>query len=107
MRGYEKQANFQRAIVRLLNRNNIFFFANYKEKYPNKTLGFIKGMPDLTILLPNKCVFVELKNGYNGYHSLTEQEFGEKVVGLGFDYIVWGEIIDAEFFIKKYKGVVK
>ena len=107
--------NLQVAVVRCLNRNNIFHFAipkkgfndNVPNDYFSMSMGYVKGSPDLVILLENKCFFVELINGYNGYQTYSQREFQNIVKKLGFEYLLWGEIIDCELFVKKYNGVVK
>ena len=107
--------NFQVAVVRCLNRNNIFHFAipkcGFNDNVPvdffSKSMGYVKGAPDIVVLLNGKCIFIELINGYNGYQTIEQKKFQNTVEQLGFEYLLWGEIIDCELFVKKYNGVVK
>lgn len=56
------------------------------------------GVADLVILLPfGRCVFVELKAGYNKQQP-TQIAFENEVRKRGFEYYVWRSVDDANQF---------
>jgi hypothetical protein len=50
-----------------------------------KSTGVVAGVSDLIVLMPNKCIFVEVKTDI-GRQSDKQKEFEEIVKALNFDY---------------------
>jgi hypothetical protein len=62
----------------------------------DKLLGFTAGYPDLTIILKNKVLFIEVK-APKGKESNKQQEIKTKLKNLGHDYFIvrsFDEFID-------------
>lgn len=73
---------------------------NVVEAKKLKETGLMAGASDLIILHGNKCIFVEIKTD-TGKQSDTQKIFEQKVLELGFDYIVVKKIEDlVEYFEK-------
>jgi hypothetical protein len=53
----------------------------------DKLLGFTAGYPDLTIILNNKVLFIEVK-APKGKESNKQQEIKNKLRNLGHDYFI-------------------
>jgi len=70
---------------------------NAREQMYKKTLGMKTGVSDLIVLIPNKCIFVEIKTDI-GKQSEKQKDFQYLVERLGFDYLV---VRSLEEFIKK------
>tara|TARA_B100001146_G_C16171915_1_gene430488 strand:- start:293 stop:754 length:462 start_codon:yes stop_codon:yes gene_type:complete len=51
-----------------------------------RSLGVLSGVSDLIVLLENKTLFIELKNGSSGRQSKSQKEFQARVESLGFKY---------------------
>jgi hypothetical protein len=72
-------------------KNNIIFSVpnggtrNTKEAMKLKATGLMPGVSDLIILLPSKCLFIEVKTS-TGKQSDAQKVFSSKVTSLGFDY---------------------
>lgn len=106
----KEEHNLQVAIHKFLCLNRIFHFA-----VPNGSLrrlsvavalkaeGVLAGVSDLIILLPSRCIFVELKNGKIGRQSDSQKEFQKQVESLGFEYLLWRNVEDCQEFVKKIK----
>ena len=58
---------------------------NMLEAKKLKQTGAMAGVSDLIVLLPSKCLFVELKIE-KGIQSDKQKEFQEIVTNLGFEY---------------------
>jgi len=58
---------------------------NIKEAMKLKATGLVPGVSDLIILLPSKCLFIEVKTS-TGKQSDVQKVFESKVTLLGFDY---------------------
>lgn len=64
-------------------------------------MGYIKGQPDLIILLPiGNALFVEVKTA-KGRQSDEQKEFQRRVESLGFNYLIWRSVDDAVLWSKK------
>jgi hypothetical protein len=50
-----------------------------------KSTGVVAGVSDLIVLMPNKCIFVEVKTDI-GRQSDKQKDFEEIVKALNFDY---------------------
>lgn len=50
-----------------------------------KATGLMPGVSDLIVLLPSKCLFIEVKTD-TGKQSDNQKVFESKVTALGFDY---------------------
>lgn len=66
----------------------------------HKAMGYQKGQSDLVLILPNRVVFVEIKNGKIGRQSEDQRRFQKKVEELGHEYLVWRTIQDCEMFLQ-------
>ena len=60
---------------------------NMLEAKKLKQTGAMAGVSDLIVLLPSKCLFVELKIE-KGIQSEVQKKFESKVNLLGFDYFI-------------------
>lgn len=64
-----------------------------------KAEGVTAGAADLIILLPiGNTLFVEVKTA-KGRQSPEQKAFQERVESLGFNYMIWRSVEDAEKFI--------
>jgi hypothetical protein len=52
-----------------------------------KATGLKAGVSDLIVLIPNKCIFIELKTE-TGKQSDKQKEFEQIVTNLGFEYYI-------------------
>jgi hypothetical protein len=50
-----------------------------------KSTGVVAGVSDLIVLMPNRCIFVEVKTDI-GRQSDKQKEFEEIVKALNFEY---------------------
>lgn len=62
-----------------------------------KATGLKSGVSDLIVLIPRKCIFVEIKTD-TGIQSESQKEFEKTVTNLGFEYIL---VRSLEEFINK------
>ena len=60
---------------------------NVIEATKMKATGTLAGVSDLIVLLPNKCLFIEVKTD-TGKQSDKQKEFENTVKILGFEYYV-------------------
>ena len=113
-----KEHNLQKTIVYLLRSFGIFCFETdimdglklcNSERMRlsfithHKQMGYVNGQSDLILIIPNECIFVELKNGKSGRQSESQKEFQKIVESLGFEYEIWRSVEDCEIFVKKHK----
>lgn len=56
-----------------------------KEMMFKKSIGLLSGASDLIVLMPNRCIFVEVKTRI-GRQSDNQKEFETRVKDLGFEY---------------------
>lgn len=64
-----------------------------------KAEGVTAGVADMIILLPiGNALFVEVKTA-KGRQSPEQKAFQERVEKLGFNYVIWRSVEDAEKFI--------
>lgn len=102
----QEEHNIQVAIVQYLRLRGFEVFA-----IPNggrrdavtgaklKAEGVTAGVADMIILLPiGNVLFVEVKTA-KGRQSPAQKAFQERVESLGFNYVIWRSIDDAEKFI--------
>ena len=102
----QEEHNIQVAIVQYLRLRGFEVFA-----IPNggrrdavtgaklKAEGVSAGAADLIILLPiGNVLFVEVKTA-KGRQSPEQKAFQERVEKLGFNYVIWRSVEDAEKFI--------
>lgn len=102
----QEEHNIQVAIVQYLRLRGFEVFA-----IPNggrrdavtgaklKAEGVSAGVADLIILLPiGNVLFVEVKTA-KGRQSPEQKAFQERVESLGFNYVIWRSVEDAEKFI--------
>lgn len=97
--------DIQVGIVNYLRLKKIFCFAVPNGGLRNlKTAAFLKkegataGVSDLIVLLPQRCVFVEVKTK-TGRQSDEQKTFQQEVEKLGFEYLVWRSLDDAIAFV--------
>lgn len=106
----QQEHNLQVNIIALLRWNGIFCFA-----VPNggrrdaitgarlKAEGVLAGVADIIVLLPNgETVFIELKTK-TGTQQSSQKAFEEKVKSLGFTYLIWRDLEDAQEFARGLK----
>ena len=60
---------------------------NLLEAKKLKQTGAMAGVSDLIVLLPSKCLFIELK-AEKGIQSEVQKIFEERVKNLNFDYFI-------------------
>jgi len=97
----------QVAIHKLLCYNNVFHFSvpnggkrNLKTALALKQEGELAGVSDMIVLLPNRVVFVEIKNGKIGKQSESQKIFQKAVESLGFEYLIWRDLEDCRKFLE-------
>ena len=66
----------------------------------HKAMGYQKGQSDLVLILPNRVVFAEIKNGKAGRQSEDQKKFENKIRKLGHEYLIWRSVQDCEDFLK-------
>jgi len=66
-----------------------------------KSMGMRSGVSDLIVLLPNRCLFVEVKTEI-GRQSDKQKEFEQIVKKLGFEYQLVRSLNDFLTFINIY-----
>ena len=66
---------------------------NIKEAMKMKATGTVAGVSDLIVLMPNRCIFVEVKTDV-GKQSDKQKEFEITVKNLGFEYYVVRSLIE-------------
>lgn len=108
MRRNHPEHDLQVAIHKELKKFGIFHFSvpngqkrGLKIGMSLKAEGSLRGVSDLIILLPTRCIFVEVKNGEKGVQSRWQKEFQQKVQSLGFAYLIWKNMKDCNDFIEK------
>ena len=74
--------------------------SNVKEMMFKKATGLVSGVSDLIVLLPNKCMFVEVKTAI-GKQSKKQISFEKTVTNLGFEYHLVRSLKDFKEKIKK------
>jgi hypothetical protein len=66
-----------------------------------KDEGALAGVADLIILLPNRCIFVEVKtDSTQSKQQQTQRDFEQIVKALGFEYYIWRSVDDAIGFME-------
>ena len=103
------ESKTQQNIVKYLRDNKIFVFAvpnggkrRLREATIMKAEGVTAGVSDLIILLPQRAVFVEMKQEKTKQTD-TQKTFQASVQALGFEYYVWRSIDDAIKFVDSIK----
>ena len=71
---------------------------NMLEAKKLKQTGAMAGVSDLIVLLPSKCLFVELKIE-KGIQSEVQKVFEERVNNLSFDYFIIRSLEDFKTLI--------
>ncbi len=71
-----------------------FAFINHHKK-----MGYVKGQPDLILILKNETVYVEVKD--KGKQSPEQIDFQKEVESRGQRYLVWDSFEQAEKFCKE------
>ena len=105
------ESKFQEAIVQTLHLNKIFCFSvpngtklKITQAHKAKKEGMTAGVSDLIILLPNRTVFVEIKNpNGKGRQSPAQKEFEKKVKELGFEYYIWDKWEQVDKFLREVR----
>ena len=103
------ESQTQKAIVKYLRANKIFVFAvpnggkrRLREATIMKSEGVTAGVSDLIILLPERPVFIEMKQEKTKQTD-TQKIFQANVQALGFEYYVWRSLDDAIKFVDSIK----
>ena len=88
-------------------RNFIFSVPNdtsdVRELMRKKSTGLKAGVSDLIVLMPNKCMFVEVKTE-TGNQSDKQKEFQSIVENLGFEYHLVRSLDDFKTIIRSVNG---
>lgn len=71
---------------------------NVVEAMKMKATGTLAGVSDLIVLMPNRCIFIEVKTDV-GKQSDKQKEFESTVKLLGFEYYVVRNINDFDLII--------
>ena len=71
---------------------------NVVEAIKMKSTGTLAGVSDLIVLMPNRCIFIEVKTDV-GKQSDKQKEFESTVKLLGFEYYVVRNINDFNLII--------
>lgn len=74
--------------------------ASYKNKNFMLT-GTLSGVSDLIVVLPNKTIYIELKNK-TGKQSTKQKDFEETIKGLNQDYYLVRSLSSFKNIIEKY-----
>lgn len=72
---------------------------NILEAKTLKATGVVAGVSDLIILMPNRCIFVELKTE-TGNQSDKQKDFENVVSDLGFEYYLIRSLEEFKSIIK-------
>jgi hypothetical protein len=67
-----------------------------------KAIGLLSGASDLVVLLPERCIFVEVKTEI-GRQSEKQKEFEQIVTDLGFEYILVRNLEQFQAYVNKAK----
>jgi hypothetical protein len=67
-----------------------------------KMTGLLSGASDLVVLLPERCIFVEVKTEI-GRQSEKQKEFEQIVTDLGFEYILVRNLEQFQAYVNKAK----
>lgn len=103
-----EELNIQSAIVRFLRLNNIMVFSipngtnikNVGTRALMKRSGLLSGASDLLVVTPQKVLFVEIKTT-TGRLSDNQKAFRESVQDMGYEYLVWRSLEDANDWLIK------
>lgn len=95
-----EEYNTQQACVkyfRLKYPNYLIYSTPNEACWKNKTyfsnIGMLPGVADLTVIIPSKVIFFELKSA-KGRQSVEQINFMNKVEKLGFDYHIIRSVDD-------------
>ena len=69
-----------------------------RELMRKKSTGLKAGVSDLIVLLPNRCLFFEVKTT-TGIQSEKQKEFQQQVEDLGFEYFLVRSLFDFQKII--------
>lgn len=105
------ESMFQNQIIQFLRFNKIFCFSvpngtklKITQAKKAKREGMTSGVSDLIILLPQRAIFVEIKNpNGKGRQSSAQKEFEEAVKELGFEYYIWEKWEQVEEFVREVR----
>lgn len=75
--------------------------SDVRELMRKKSTGLKAGVSDLIVLMPNKCMFVEVKTE-TGNQSDNQKQFQADVEELGFEYILVRSLLDFQNKINRY-----
>lgn len=71
-----------------------------------KASGVLSGVSDLIVLIKDKVLFIELKNGSKGVQSKSQKDFEKRVKDLGFKYYLCRTEHDFWDVIKTYSKYI-
>lgn len=77
--------------------------SNTKEQMRMISTGLLSGVSDLIVMLPEKVLFVEVKDE-NGRQSKKQFDFQERAESLGFEYFLVRSLEDFQKIIQKKFG---
>lgn len=60
--------------IKIVHNPNGFSKLGFKSKAKSKAIGIVKGYPDLTVFLPNKYLFIELKRQDKRLSRLSQEQ---------------------------------
>lgn len=102
-----KEVELSKAVCQYLDTQNVYYFHPANEG--KRSIGMVRhfhasggraGVADLVLLFPNgETVFAELKTD-TGRLRKTQIQFKDIVQKLGFEYLEWRSVDDAEKYLK-------
>lgn len=74
---------------------------NMMEQMRKKSTGLLAGASDLIVVLPNRIIFVEVKDE-KGTQQPNQKQFQSDIEKLGFEYILVRSLDEFKISINKY-----
>lgn len=104
------ELNLQITIIQYLRFNKLLVFSvpngtnikNPRTRKLNRLSGCLAGVSDLVVVTKKQPYFIEIKAN-KGKQQPSQEDFQEEIEKLGYTYLVWRSIEDAEKFVKDIK----
>ena len=98
------EAPISKEIQEYLKTIGVFHFRSQVYKGKTKTGAYlhtgVKGLADITCILPNKILFIETKK-HDGTQSIHQIAFMHRVRLLGHDYLLARSVLDVKNYLKE------